>query len=282
MQANASQCRRGNYLSYTTALLFGIASLVKIRVLLSGEASQSIIVFGEELGLRLLVPVAIASELALAIFCCFFPRHRWVYLLSRNMWITLSILSASLVFFGIHQCPCFGSLLSSEAVLVIDLFMSSMYLLHIGRRPQSQVVDNSKAAFLSPVFFALVASLFVVVAWDAHRSQSNIPWASGIGVQIKQSGNDEGDPEFVGFDVELTNRRSVSVDVVGSRASCSCVALSELPINLPANTSVILHPKVNVSNGRGKISQSVQYFVQGESIERLVVQLSSSGNWSSW
>jgi hypothetical protein len=122
------------------------------------------------------------------------------------------------------------------------------------------------AAALIPVGAGAVAFLGLLAGWAYFHSGSLalvLPFLGGERLFIEPTAIQLGDQEPGAAAepvVRIVNSTGKQVRVVGAETSCSCVALDDLPLSIPAGESRELQFKVHVGRRRHEIAETVRLF----------------------
>ncbi|HET6574025.1 MAG TPA: DUF1573 domain-containing protein [Fimbriiglobus sp.] len=163
---------------------------------------------------------------------------RWVVAVTFGF---LATVSGYLGWLGVADCGCFGDV-SVSPWWVFGLDVGILVASCLTRPPARRATDWAAADFAAPAGIALA---LIVIAYSAGV------WAYGsLGVAVARIRGEVvvADPDVVDYGeatrgetrirrVTVWNFSDTPIRVIGGTADCSCTALSDLPVTVPAGES---------------------------------------------
>ena len=254
MQANASQCKP---MQANDCLVVGVASescsltdylyivsrLVTGVLLLFAGVSKLAPLRAVLLGSWLVLPIPVVFawgvfELVIGWACLSLLPHRFLHRIVASMFVIFMFVLAAQWWSGEERCECMGSLsppilgmFAVDIVLLLSLFAFS----RSWRKPLryktgifSEQVGN--LCIVLPIL--LLAAIAIFGSLDA-----TFGYLAGERVLVDAAtkfAGEVGENEFTDVAYRLQNSSSQPIRVLGAKASCSCIAILDLPTTVEA------------------------------------------------
>ncbi len=200
------------------------------------------------------------------------PALGWVAALAT--FLTFLAVSSYFVMNGKSNCGCFGLVETNPVtILGLDILVILMLVLY---RPEMNFTGVRQLSIqLASIGLGTAAILLVVsfVAWVRYGSIKTAitavtgrPFASDLMVDFGEATPGE----HLGKTVTISNNSTRAVRLIGGTTDCSCVTTSDLPINIPENSSVEIHIQLSVPHSASGIITHNAYLLTDTEAQRTV------------
>lgn len=128
------------------------------------------------------------------------------------------------------------------------------------RAPRSRFVQILQVIGLT----ALFAAAFVGYAWWQTGSFSHVgAYLQGVRVfftpmQVEMNGVVGG--TIMERSIRVTNLSSRPISLIGAEKSCSCIATSDFPVEIPSHDSREIRLRIGIPSTRGHFAQAITIF----------------------
>lgn len=187
--------------------------------------------------------------------------------------------SAHLAWIGQSSCGCFGAVrvnpllaLSLDGAILLALFLGRPDLTALRNNPR-QVILNGAPAILAAV--AGMIAIFIALLGAAHVAFGSLPEAMAYFREERLSieprlvtVGEAHSGEARQLTVEIANRTSKAVRIIGARRDCSC-RVDDLPLQIPPGASRSLSLTVNVAGQEGIFTRSAVLLVDDDGLKEL-------------
>lgn len=199
------------------------------------------------------------------------------WLASLGFFSTAFVVAFLTVAHGVSHCPCFGSAKISPvwAALLDASILAGLIFVRPGGIPQvfDLVIQKLRRVSRSEAVLAFIAVMSITVALILARYPPDwLATVRGESLVMRDDSFDTGagrNNEWATVAVSVRNVCSEPVTIIGGTSNCSCVAISALPVTIPAREQVTIPIKVRFVGTPGYFVRRFMLFTDSSATRSL-------------
>lgn len=224
------------------------------------------------LSARLLV-ASIEIEILLGLWLMSGWATRGAWLASIGFFTLLACASLYMAFVGQSSCGCFGRVTVSpwQAFGVDVALVCATLLWRPSRAPGTRASAWLQGALTTAggtvVLLTLIGGAFLLFSDDPAEALARL---RGEVITVEPSISDVGtgvNEEQHEFQVQVRNNTERTIHIVGGTANCSCMAIADLPMTVPAHQARTMRVKIRLKGTAGAFQQPFRLFTDDETQE---------------
>ena len=150
--------------------------------------------------------------------------------------------------------------------------------------PATDIRTSSWRSFIPQVTGITLLFLSVLVGHACWRTGSmTLVWPDWAGKRLLFEpthlvlGSIPSGTKVLEREIRVVNAASTDLRLLGSQASCGCIAMDEFPIAIPAGSERRLHLKIGMPREPKSFQHSIKFFSDDRGYSSVVVMVTGSG-----